>query len=337
MKLKKFLSFLLSVMLILSVVPMGLFSITASAVTATSGTTGDCTWTLDGTVLTISGQGYMLDDYWNSGYIAPWSGKVITEVIFENGVKNIGANAFQGCNEIVFVKMTDSIITIGKEAFECCSNLRNVIFSKNLKEIEGYAFWGCSNLENIKLPNGITRCGPSAFHYCNSITYVEIPGSLSKIDDYLFTSCSNLKKAKFNSGVKSIDFTDFGDLEEIILPKTVTYLSGIDFYDTNKLEIYYEGSKEEWEKISFGTDCDAIDNVDIVYNYESRSYTPGDLDGDEKITDKDAIYLLMHSYFPDDYPVNQPLDYNNDGLINDKDAIYLLMHCYFPEDYPITK
>ena len=68
-----------------------------------------------------------------------------------------------------------------------------------------------------------------------------------------------------------------------------------------------------------------------------KSYTPGDLDGDEKITDKDAIYLLMHSYFPEDYPVNQPLDYNNDGLINDKDAIYLLMHCYFPEDYPITK
>ena len=68
-----------------------------------------------------------------------------------------------------------------------------------------------------------------------------------------------------------------------------------------------------------------------------RKYIPGDLDGDEKITDKDAIYLLMHSYFPDDYPVNQPLDYNNDGLINDKDAIYLLMHCYFPEDYPITK
>ena len=76
-----------------------------------------------------------------------------------------------------------------------------------------------------------------------------------------------------------------------------------------------------------------LKDVEMIY----IPYTPGDLDGDEKITDKDAIYLLMHSYFPDDYPVNQPLDYNNDGLINDKDAIYLLMHCYFPEDYPITK
>ena len=83
---------------------------------------------------------------------------------------------------------------------------------------------------------------------------------------------------------------------------------------------------------------ESLINAKIHYNYTGLpEYTPGDLDGDEKITDKDAIYLLMHSYFPDDYPVNQPLDYNNDGLINDKDAIYLLMHCYFPEDYPITK
>lgn len=61
MKLKKLLSFLLSVMLILSVVLMGLFSITASA--ATSGTTSDCTWSLDGTVLTISGNG-ALENYY---------------------------------------------------------------------------------------------------------------------------------------------------------------------------------------------------------------------------------------------------------------------------------
>ena len=84
---------------------------------------------------------------------------------------------------------------------------------------------------------------------------------------------------------------------------------------------------------SSAADLYALDNgIRVEY-----LITPGDLDGDEKITDKDAIYLLMHSYFPEDYPVNQPLDYNNDGLINDKDAIYLLMHCYFPEDYPITK
>ena len=52
---KKLLSVLLAVLLLISVVPLGAFTFTASAANTTSGTTGDCTWTLDGTVLTISG------------------------------------------------------------------------------------------------------------------------------------------------------------------------------------------------------------------------------------------------------------------------------------------
>ena len=47
--LKKVLSFIFSFVLIFTAVPF----FAAGAVT--SGTTGDCTWTLDGTVLTISG------------------------------------------------------------------------------------------------------------------------------------------------------------------------------------------------------------------------------------------------------------------------------------------
>ena len=57
---KKFLSLILAVCLVIAMVPMGAFSVTASAETAT-GTTGDCTWTLDGTVLTISGKGEIGD------------------------------------------------------------------------------------------------------------------------------------------------------------------------------------------------------------------------------------------------------------------------------------
>ena len=56
---KKILSMILAVVLIFAVLPLG--AITASA--ATSGTTGDCTWTLDGTVLTISGNGAMDNSY----------------------------------------------------------------------------------------------------------------------------------------------------------------------------------------------------------------------------------------------------------------------------------
>ena len=39
-------------------------------------------------------------------------------------------------------------------------------------------------------------------------------------------------------------------------------------------------------------------------------YIPGDLDGNEKVDTNDAIYLLMYTFFPNDYPVNQPCDFD---------------------------
>lgn len=61
----------------------------------------------------------------------------------------------------------------------------------------------------------------------------------------------------------------------------------------------------------------------------------GDLDGNEAVNTSDVIYLLMHTYFPDAYPVEQDSDYTGDGVINTQDVIYLLMHTYFPDAYPI--
>lgn len=68
---------------------------------------------------------------------------------------------------------------------------------------------------------------------------------------------------------------------------------------------------------------------------EPCDYLPGDVDGDESVTDADAVYLLMHTFFQEDYPVYQDCDFNGDGQITDADAVYLLMYTFFPEDYPI--
>ena len=66
------------------------------------------------------------------------------------------------------------------------------------------------------------------------------------------------------------------------------------------------------------------------------SVIPGDVNGDESVDKNDAIYLLMHSFFPEDYPINQGADYNSNGSVDKDDAIYLLMYTFFPEDYPLV-
>ena len=80
--------------------------------------------------------------------------------------------------------------------------------------------------------------------------------------------------------------------------------------------------------------CNGNKTYTAMFN-SIRKYVVGDIDGIEGVTDADAEYLLMFTFFPDDYPVNQTCDFNGDGKVNDADAEHLLMYTFFPEDYPL--
>ena len=111
----------------------------------TSGTTGDCAWTLDGTVLTISGNGPM-ENYTYSNSL-PW-GNSITEVIIKTGVAGIGDYAFSGCTGLTSIIIPDSVTSIGAGAFSGCSSLINITIP-NVKTVVEYIIDSISMLSAI--------------------------------------------------------------------------------------------------------------------------------------------------------------------------------------------
>ena len=133
---------------------------------ATSGTTGDCTWSLDGTVLTISGNGKMGDYSWIGG---PW-GFSVTKVIIENGVTSIGANAFSFCENLTCVTIGNSVMSIGYKAFYDCTGLTSVTIPDSVTVIESAAFYCCMAIKRITLGNHVSSIGDVAFNTCSSLT-----------------------------------------------------------------------------------------------------------------------------------------------------------------------
>lgn len=65
-------------------------------------------------------------------------------------------------------------------------------------------------------------------------------------------------------------------------------------------------------------------------------YALGDLDRNDTLDENDAIYLLWHVFFPEEYPIYAWADFDKTGAVDESDGIYLLWHIFFPAEYPLT-
>ncbi len=171
-KAKKFLSFVLSLAILMSFVAMS--GITAYA-ESTSGTCGaNITWEFDEQTgrLTISGSGKMNDF---QVYNVPW-------LAFKDSVIQV---VFEG-----------KITSVGEHAFYRHKNLTTVTLNDDIKLISDGAFWCSEKLENINLPEALEEIGEAAFRTCNSLKTITIPANVVTIGDAAFANCANLVEIK---------------------------------------------------------------------------------------------------------------------------------------------
>ena len=299
---KRFLSILLTAVLLLCAVPLGLGLVDTAyaAETVRSGSCGDnVTWMLtsDGT-LTISGTGAMTD-YYNSG-ATPWHSvcSQIKSVIIEDGVTRIGNYAFSYCDALAGVTIPDSVTTIGDQAFKDCKALTSMAIPGSVTMIGDWAFDGCGALTDIYyggygidwlsasgnycgIPSGTTvhfKSGYGKGSCGDNVSWVlPLDGTLTisgtgAMEDYdidnapWYSFRSQVKSVVIEDGVTRIGISAFKNcdvLTDVTIPNGVSSIGEYAFSDCSSLtSVTIPNSVTSIGYWAF-SDCDSLTSVTI--------------------------------------------------------------------------
>jgi hypothetical protein len=80
-------------------------------------------------------------------------------------------------NAIGSVKIPNSVITIGRFAFDDCTALTSIIIPSSVTEIGNGAFYNCTNLTSAIIPDSVVSIGYQAFCNCSRLTIYGKKGS----------------------------------------------------------------------------------------------------------------------------------------------------------------
>ena len=124
---------------------------------------------------------------------APWGKDYlnITDIRIEDGIKEIGGNAFLAMININSVSMADSVTKIKNGAFAILPELRDITLPQHLEYLGNAVFQDDYALTNIDLPEGLETMEWNPF-VRTGVTSLALPDSLINVNENLFTNYSGL-------------------------------------------------------------------------------------------------------------------------------------------------
>jgi len=142
----------------------------------------------------------------------------------------IGESAFEKCNSLKKVTISEGVKILEEDAFFCCESLETVILPSTITNI-GYrrdewtgnsyissVFYGCPKLktmgpvgEDYNIQVGMTRIPSHAFTQCNYLEKAVIPDYVTSVGMDAFSNCDNLSKIIIPSSVESFGFEYYED------------------------------------------------------------------------------------------------------------------------------
>lgn len=219
----------------------------------------------------------------------------LTTLTIPAGVKTLGYAPFMGCSNLKNIHVDPA------NGSYC--DIDGVLCTKDRKALLAYP---CGKGSEYAVPEGITRISLSAFEKCEEIVRILLPKSYSVVgENFPFSTCNNLTSVMIDpennkfmerdhmvltKDGKEFVFSPLGQEGDLVIPYGITKVwpnavgkperfasitipdtvTRIEFwaFDTGlPLEnVYYTGSQEDWEKIDFVNDKDALKKSEIHFN-----------------------------------------------------------------------
>ncbi|MBQ7924188.1 MAG: leucine-rich repeat domain-containing protein [Clostridia bacterium] len=204
-------------------------------------------------------------------------------------VKEIAAHAFNGEQEITSVVIGDKVEIIGENNFKTCVNMKSIVISASVTEIGRYSLQYNDYLTKIEVsdentafkdidgnlytkdgktliqyaigktateyvsPEGLETIGEGAFKECENLTSVEI--NCKTIGESAFQFCKKLESVTLN--VTEMEYGVFFGCESLArveFGKSVETIGESIFHECDAItDVYYNGTIEDWCKITFNS------------------------------------------------------------------------------------
>ena len=178
---------------------------------------------------------------------------VLEEVIFPDHLKEIGAHAFKGCDNLKKFNNPSQLSYIGTDAFaetawlesqeEGVVTVGHFLYTYNgSMDVDSIIVASTESPEYDKHTGDIINLGEyvdvsdGVFKNQTNLVYVEIPDSFKHVNSSLFAGCSSLEKVVIGSGVTSIGASAFDScesLQSINLPDSITVIGEDAFFNTD--------------------------------------------------------------------------------------------------------
>ena len=220
----------------------------------------------------------------------------VTEVEIKSDTVGIANNAFEDCTSLTEITIPDSVTSIGNWAFDNCKKLEDVYYKGTETQWNSIE----TGFYNDPLTSATIHynyspsdensdysgsCGENCTYSFDSATGILTISGTGDMTGYT-TESDELPWASYNTDIKSVvienGITSIGDyvfyncnsLTSIIIPDNVTSIGDSAFYSCTSLEdVYYTGTKTQWDNIQIGSDNDPITSATIHYNYSEPETT----------------------------------------------------------------